>query len=162
MNDPVNLEKLVELRDKGVIDEAAFEEQKRTIFAKAMRETGEHGNPKSGVVYILLAWFLGTIGIHNFYAGYVVRGTVQLMLTLFSPMFLFIPLIITALWAFVELLFQNKSRGGRRFGGNRMIIRLLRLASVICFGFAVYSAAFVQFDIPLELPTDEDLSIAEQ
>ena len=161
MNDPVNLEKLAELRDRGIIDEATFEEQKRTIFAKAMRETGEHGNPKSGIVYILLAWFLGTIGIHNFYAGYVVRASVQLLLTLFSPMFLFVPLIVTALWAFAELLFQNKSRGGRRFGGSR-IIRLLRLASIVWFGFAVYSAAFVQFDIPLELPTDEDLSIVEQ
>lgn len=162
MNDPVNLEKLAELRDRGIIDEATFEEQKRTIFAKAMRETGEHGNPKSGIVYILLAWFLGTIGIHNFYAGYVVRASVQLLLTLFSPMFLFVPLIVTALWAFAELLFQNKSRGGRRFGGSRIIIRLLRLASIVWFGFAVYSAAFVQFDIPLELPTDEDLSIVEQ
>lgn len=159
MNDPVNLEKLAELRDRGIIDEATFEEQKRTIFAKAMRETGEHGNPKSGIVYILLAWFLGTIGIHNFYAGYVVRASVQLLLTLFSPMFLFVPLIVTALWAFAELLFQNKSRGGRRFGGRRIIIRLLRLASIVWFGFAVYSAVFVQFDIPLELPSEEDMLV---
>lgn len=159
MNDPVNLEKLAELRDRGIIDEATFEEQKRTIFAKAMRETGEHGNPKSGIVYILLAWFLGTIGIHNFYAGYVVRASVQLLLTLFSPMFLFVPLIVTALWAFAELLFQNKSRGGRRFGGSRIIIRLLRLASIVWFGFAVYSAVFVQFDIPLELPSEEDMLV---
>lgn len=159
MNDPVNLEKLAELRDRGIIDEATFEEQKRTIFAKAMRETGEHGNPKSGIVYILLAWFLGTIGIHNFYAGYVVRASVQLLLTLFSPMFLFVPLIVTALWAFAELLFQNKSRGGRRFGGSRIIIRLLRLASIVWFGFAVYSAVFVQFDIPLELPSEEDMFV---
>lgn len=159
MNDPVNLEKLAELRDRGIIDEATFEEQKRTIFAKAMRETGEHGNPKSGIVYILLAWFLGTIGIHNFYAGYVVRASVQLLLTLFSPMFLFVPLIVTALWAFAELLFQNKSRGGRRFGGSRIIIRLLRLASIVWFGFAVYSVVFVQFDIPLELPSEEDMLV---
>lgn len=159
MNDPVNLEKLAELRDRGIIDEATFEEQKRTIFAKAMRETGEHGNPKSGIVYILLPWFLGTIGIHNFYAGYVVRASVQLLLTLFSPMFLFVPLIVTALWAFAELLFQNKSRGGRRFGGSRIIIRLLRLASIVWFGFAVYSAVFVQFDIPLELPSEEDMLV---
>lgn len=159
MNDPVNLEKLAELRDRGIIDEATFEEQKRTIFAKAMWETGEHGNPKSGIVYILLAWFLGTIGIHNFYAGYVVRASVQLLLTLFSPMFLFVPLIVTALWAFAELLFQNKSRGGRRFGGSRIIIRLLRLASIVWFGFAVYSAVFFQFDIPLELPSEEDMLV---
>lgn len=155
MDNLVNLEKLAELRDKGIINEAEYEEQKRILFAKTLRETGERKNPKSGVIYIVLAWFLGTIGIHNFYAGYAVRGLVQLFLTLLSPLFLFIPLIMTALWAFVELLFQNKSRGGQRFSGSRKLIWILRIAAVIWFATAIYSATFVQMDMPIVMTSEE-------
>ncbi len=38
--------------------------------------------PKSMVVAILLAFFLGTLGIHNFYLGYTQKGIIQLVLTL--------------------------------------------------------------------------------
>lgn len=155
MDNLVNLEKLAELRDKGVISETEFEEQKRALFAKALRESGQRSNPKSGVVYILLAWFLGTIGLHNFYAGYAVRGLVQLFLTLLSPLFLFITLIITALWAFGELLFVNKSRSGQRFSGSRKLIWALRIGAVIWFVAAIYSATLVEMDMPIELPSED-------
>lgn len=39
---------------------------------------------KKRVVYILLGIFLGGLGIHNFYAGYAVRGITQLLLTLLT------------------------------------------------------------------------------
>lgn len=155
MDNLINLEKLTEFRDKGMISEAEYEEQKRILFAKSLRETGDRVNPKSGVIYILLAWFLGTIGIHNFYAGYVARGMVQLFLTLLSPLFLFIPLIVTAVWAFAELLFQNKSRDGKRFSGSRKLIWGLRIGAVIWFVTAIYSATLVQMDMPIEMPTEE-------
>lgn len=157
MNDIINAEKLAELRDKGIISEAEFDEQKRILFAKALKESGQRSNPKSGVVYILLAWFLGTIGIHNFYAGYVGRGAVQLILTLTSPLFMFLPLIVTALWAFAELLFQNKSRNGERFSGRRGIIRGLRAAAVLWFAFSLYQASLVKFDMPIEAFNESDL-----
>lgn len=157
MNDIINLEKLKELLNKGVINETEFDEQKRNLFAKAMKAEGERNNPKSGIVYILLAWFLGTIGIHNFYAGYVGRGVVQLILTLSSPFFMFLPLIVTALWAFAELLFQNKSRNGARFGGRRGIIRGLRIAAVLWFMFSLYQASLVSFNLPVEIIDENDL-----
>lgn len=155
MNDLVNLEKLTELRDKGTISEVEFEEQKRILFTKALLESGPRSNPKSGVIYIFLAWFLGTIGLHNFYAGYAVRGLVQLVLTLLSPLFLFIPLVVTALWAFAELLFVNKSRDGQRFSGSRKLIWALRIGAVIWFVTAIYSATLVEMDMPLELTSEE-------
>lgn len=157
MSDLINLEKLAELRDKGIINETEFEEQKRHIFAKAIRDSGEKVNPKSGVIYILLAWFLGTIGIHNFYAGYVGRGIVQLILTLTSPLFLFLPLIVTALWAFIELLFQNKSRNGERFSGRKSVIRGLRIAAVLWFAVSLYQASLVKMDLPVETISEEDI-----
>jgi TM2 domain-containing membrane protein YozV len=39
---------------------------------------------KSRIVYQLLAFFFGPLGIHNFYAGYGGRGAVQLLLTILS------------------------------------------------------------------------------
>lgn len=161
MDPIVDLEKLAELKAKGVISEEDFEAQKRVLFAKALRNSGERSNPKSGAVYILLAWFLGTIGIHNFYAGFVSRGLVQLFLTLLSPLFLFIPLLVTALWAFADLMFKNKDRSGKRFRGNRKVIWLLRIAALVWLGTAIYSATTVKFDLPLDLPEEADFAVEE-
>jgi TM2 domain-containing membrane protein YozV len=47
---------------------------------------------KSFAVTIVLWWFLGGLGIHNFYLGYTKRATTELLLCLFS--WLVIPAII--------------------------------------------------------------------
>ena len=47
----------------------------------------------------ILALFLGTLGIHNFYLGYTGRGLFQLLGTLFSCGFLIIPI---AIWSIIE------------------------------------------------------------
>ena len=57
MNKLMDLNKLEELHDKKIITDIEFEEHKRTLFNKALRKRGERKNPKSGVIYILLAWF---------------------------------------------------------------------------------------------------------
>lgn len=155
MDDFADFEKLEKLQRQGKLSAEEFAEQEQILFRRAMRQSGEHANPKSGVIYILLAWLLGTIGIHNFYAGYVGRAIVQLLLTLAAPLFLFVPLIVTALWAFVELLFQNKSRGGRRFSGSRKVIWALRIAAVVWFVAALASAVFVEADMLAMLPEDD-------
>lgn len=49
---------------------------------------------KSRATYIVLAWFLGNFGVHNFYAGYRARAMQQLLLTLFGIIFSFILVII--------------------------------------------------------------------
>src|SRR5213596_3383882 len=58
--------------------------------------------PKSRGVYIILGLFLGTLGIHNFYAGYHGRGATQLIIT-FLTGWMVIGLVITGVWALVEL-----------------------------------------------------------
>jgi TM2 domain-containing membrane protein YozV len=73
---------------------------------------------KSRVVAALLAFFLGSLGIHNFYAGYVGAGVAQLVLTLlgwatsviFIGFFLIVPVSI---WAFVEMILFLAARTGR-------------------------------------------------
>lgn len=55
---------------------------------------------KSRIVYIILAAFFGAIGVHNFYAGFVGRGVVQLLITVLSLGTLF---WISWTWAIVEI-----------------------------------------------------------
>ena len=48
--------------------------------------------PKQWLVAALLAFFLGALGIHNFYLGYTAKGIIQLVLT------------ITVIGAFIEFI----------------------------------------------------------
>ncbi|GAB2497081.1 TM2 domain protein [Corynebacterium atrinae] len=64
---------------------------------------------KSKIVAALLAFFFGTLGVHNFYLGYTNRGVIQLGLTIlgwFTAIFLigFIFIMVVGVWAFVEFI----------------------------------------------------------
>lgn len=62
-------------------------------------------------VYVLLAVFLGWLGIHNFYAGYNGRAVFQLLI---SSLF-WIPIPIIWLWALIEACVVKKSANGNPF-----------------------------------------------
>ncbi|RLK53420.1 TM2 domain-containing protein [Stenotrophomonas rhizophila] len=66
---------------------------------------------KSRGVYIILGLFLGCFGIHNFYAGYNGRGVIQLLITLLTG-WLVIGLVITVLWALIELITVDVDSAG--------------------------------------------------
>nr|WP_296532747.1 TM2 domain-containing protein [uncultured Actinomyces sp.] len=55
--------------------------------------------PKQWIVALLLAFFVGTFGIHNFYLGYTTRGIIQLVLAI-----TLIGAPVAAIWAFVEFI----------------------------------------------------------
>ena len=57
------------------------------------------GAPKQWIVALLLAFFLGPLGIHNFYLGYTTKGIIQLVLSL-----TFIGLIVSGIWAFIDFI----------------------------------------------------------
>lgn len=67
---------------------------------------------KSRLAYILLGALLGTLGIHNFYAGYVGQGIAQLLITLLSCGF---GAIISMVWAIVEICTVTVDSTGRPF-----------------------------------------------
>ena len=68
-----------------------------------------YADRKSRIAYIVLAIFLGELGIHNFYAGYAGRGVAQLLITILSFGLLF---WISWIWALVELcVMTNDGRG---------------------------------------------------
>ena len=109
-------------------------EAQRIVTGHRSRELGA----KSGIIYVLLAFFACVIGLHNFYAGYYKKGIVQIILTVISPFMMFVPLLIVAFWGMGEMLFVNKSANGVSFRGNFGIIWMLRLAGI---GFLIYQLA---------------------
>jgi TM2 domain-containing membrane protein YozV len=68
--------------------------------------------PKKRVVFVLLGIFLGVFGVHNFYAGYAKKGTIQLCLTLLTC---FYGAAISWIWAIVEICITEKDADGTQF-----------------------------------------------
>jgi TM2 domain-containing membrane protein YozV len=65
--------------------------------------------PKSKIAAALLAFFLGALGVHNFYLGYKSKAFWQLGLTIFgwitSLFFIgFIFILAVGIWAFIEFI----------------------------------------------------------
>lgn len=58
--------------------------------------------PKSKIAAGLLAIFLGSLGIHNFYLGYKRNAIIQLCLTLIGWILCGLGPLVAGIWAFVE------------------------------------------------------------
>ena len=70
-------------------------------------------NPaKDRVAYVLLAVFLGHLGIHNFYAGHKKNAVIQLIITLVTCGF---GAIATWIWAIVEACTVTQDADGVDF-----------------------------------------------
>ena len=67
---------------------------------------------KMKAVYVVLGFFLGAIGVHNFYAGYKRRAVAQLLITVLSFGYL---LLVSWIWAIVEIIIVNDDASGRPF-----------------------------------------------
>lgn len=70
--------------------------------------------PKSRLVYVLLALFLGGLGVHNFYAGRTGAAIGQLLLTLFLS-WLIVPLFVVGIWVLIEMIVVTKDGNGVPF-----------------------------------------------
>ena len=57
------------------------------------------GAPKQWIVAVILAFFLGTLGIHNFYLGYTTKGIIQLVLTITV-----IGIFVSGPWALIDFI----------------------------------------------------------
>ena len=71
-----------------------------------------NGNAKDRIVYVLLAVFIGNLGIHNFYAGYTSRAVTQLLICLLTCG---IGGIATWIWAIIEAVTVEQDANGVRF-----------------------------------------------
>lgn len=57
------------------------------------------GAPKQWIVAVILAFVLGTLGVHNFYLGYTTKGIIQLVLTITV-----IGIFVSGPWALVDFI----------------------------------------------------------
>jgi TM2 domain-containing membrane protein YozV len=64
--------------------------------------------PKTRLAYILLALFLGTLGIHNFYAGHTKHGVIKLVLLVACGL----GLIVNPIWSIVEIITVKQDAQG--------------------------------------------------
>lgn len=133
-----NLEELKALRARGVLSEEQFATYYNRMAQQILHDRKEEAHSKNGLIYLLLAYFTGTIGLHNFYAGYYKRGGIQLFLTLISFYMYYIPLLFAAFWALLEFLLVNHSANGMKFRGSRAVIWLWRLAGLAFLAFQYY------------------------
>lgn len=127
-----SLEKAAELRNKNILNEEEYNLLKKSILVKHGAEIGA----KSGVAYALLASFLGMFGAHNFYAGYTKRAVIQLLMTLFSWILLFIPLFIVQLWVLGDLWLINKDAKNEPFVGDKTLVIIIRVAVTVMYLFS--------------------------
>jgi TM2 domain-containing membrane protein YozV len=71
-------------------------------------------SPKSRVAFVLLGLFLGCLGIHNFYAGYTGKGIAQLLITVFLGWLFGLGILITGIWALIEIIAVSTDAQGLR------------------------------------------------
>ncbi|MBR5130278.1 MAG: NINE protein [Alphaproteobacteria bacterium] len=69
---------------------------------------------RNRLVYILLALFLGGLGIHNFYAVYTKKAIIQLLCVIPGAV-LVIPAIIEFIWVLVDICTVTKDADGKAF-----------------------------------------------
>jgi TM2 domain-containing membrane protein YozV/DNA-directed RNA polymerase subunit RPC12/RpoP len=70
------------------------------------------GPKKSHFAYIVLGIFFGVFGAHNFYAGYIASGIIQLLITFLTGG---IGAIAAFIWAFIEICTVTTDAKGRPF-----------------------------------------------
>jgi len=75
-------------------------------------QVNHHPEAKDRVAYVLLAVFLGHLGIHNFFAGYNSLGITQLLICLLTCG---IGGIATWIWAIIEACTVTQDANGVRF-----------------------------------------------
>lgn len=66
------------------------------------------------VVYVILALFLGTIGIHNLYARRIGTAIAQFLITIFTG-WLIVPLLAVWIWNIVEMCAVTTDGKGLEF-----------------------------------------------
>ena len=67
---------------------------------------------KSRLAYIILAFFFGFLGIHDFYAKRISAGVTQLLVTIFLGWMIW-PLGVSALYILYEIIAVNKDGKGQ-------------------------------------------------
>ena len=93
------------------ISESLGSPQQSVVIYNTPQQKVASGEPKNRLIFVLLALFLGCLGIHNFYAGHAGRGAAQLLITLFLG-WLIVPWVGVIIWVVIEaILIDTDSTG---------------------------------------------------
>lgn len=81
------------------------------------KKAAEEWSVRSRTVFVLLGVFFGLLGIHNFYAGYVLKGVVQFFIggityAVYPFTGTLIPILLLIVWIILELIFVKKDYDG--------------------------------------------------
>lgn len=84
-------------------------------------------SPKSKIAAILLAFFLGNWGIHNFYTGHTSRGAIQLVMGIIgwasAPVAIgFLILVPLWIWVFVEFIMLIVGSGEYKYDSEGRVL----------------------------------------
>lgn len=101
------LEKINELKEKGILSEEEFQIEKEKILKNQKEKTSTENinseytpvERKSKLAAGLLGILLGYFGIHNFYLGYTNKGIAQLLISVLSCGFLS---FISGIWGLID------------------------------------------------------------
>ena len=145
MAELTDLEKLAELRDKGIISKKDFEQKKKVILANFINNNSTYCySPKSRTVFALLAFFLGVFGVHNFYLEKYIKGFFQLL-----PWLIFINdiefaviyvLIVYPFWLASNIMNTKKDGQGRYLDMNEGKTLCEITALILAFGWLLIPA----------------------
>lgn len=113
------LEKIAELRDKGLLTAEEFEREKNKILNKKEKTDEEKKTgKKSKLAAGLLGIFLGCLGVHNFYLGYDGKGIAQLLITVLSCGIL---TPVSFIWGLIEGIMILTGEMNKDANGNILI-----------------------------------------
>ena len=79
--------------------QAAYAAGQQAYGQPAYSQPFAAGAPKQWMVAVILAFFLGTLGVHNFYLGYTTKGIIQLVLTITV-----IGIFVSGPWALIDFI----------------------------------------------------------
>ena len=83
----------------AVAEAAPVVEQSAPVTATVVEQPAAPAAPKSKTIAVILAWFLGAFGVHNFYLGDTTKGAIKLAITVVSCGTL---AIVSAYWGMAE------------------------------------------------------------
>jgi len=77
--------------------------------------THGYSNQKSRIIYVLLALFLGNLGIHNFYSGHILSGVFKLLLSFLSIFTFGLTILLSIIIQIVEMCAVTRDSSGIPF-----------------------------------------------
>lgn len=83
-----------------------------SLSGQGTSDASHDGNAKDKTTFLVLGILLGTLGVHNFYAGYTAKGVIQLCITVLSCGVLS---VIPWIWGIVEAVTVDKDASGVPF-----------------------------------------------